>query len=651
MALPPGFLDELRSRVSLSAIVGRRVVWDERRSKRNRGDMWAPCPFHDERTASFHVDDAKGFYYCFGCQAKGDAITFLREAERLSFMEAVEVLAREAGMEMPAPDPAEAARGDRRQQLFEALEAAVRFYRRELSASAGGAARRYLQGRGLDDDAGARWEIGLAPETGGRLLRHLAEAGIGTDAAVAAGLAARPDEGGAPYERFRGRIIFPIRDARGRLIGLGGRAVSEAARAKYINSPETELFDKGRTLYNLAGARGALKGGGPLVVAEGYMDVIALAEAGFAAVAPLGTAITEAQLALLWRLSPEPVVALDGDSAGQRAAGRVIDLALPHLGPERGLRFALLPGGQDPDDLLRAGGAAAMRALLEAAEPLVTVLFRREAGTTPPDGPEARARIEARLAAATERIADSRLRRHYQREMRDLLWNFFAPPGRRGRQARGAPARGGGGGATPLAETRRSALAAAPGGEERLQEAVILASLIRHRGLLEEFADALSALEMSVPAHRALQAALLALADDPPPDLAAALAERLGTASLEKLFAPGHVRLAPGVAAEDEAKARVCLAEGIRRLETLRAARRETEDAMTEIAGPADERLTGRLREAARRRDRALRALADGTGEFEIAGNGARVDPAERGAFEALLAGIGLGRPARKDEN
>jgi len=649
MALPPGFLDDLRSRVSLSAIVGRRVIWDERRSKRGRGDMWAPCPFHQEKTASFHVDDAKGFYYCFGCHAKGDAITFLREAERLSFMEAVEVLAREAGMEMPAPDPGEAAQGDRRARLGEALEDAIRFYRRRLSDTAGGEARRYLEGRGLDADACARWEIGLAPEAGGALLRHLAGAGFTADEAVDAGLAARPEGGGAPYERFRGRIILPIRDARGDAIGLGGRALSAAARAKYINSPETELFDKGRALYNLAGARAALKAGRPLIVAEGYMDVIALAEAGFAAVAPLGTAITEAQLRLLWRLSPEPVIALDGDEAGQRAAARVIDIALPHLTPDRGLRFALLPEGQDPDDLLRAGGAAAMRSVLDAAEPLVGVLFRREAGTTPPEGPEARARIEARLATATGRIADPRLRRHYEREMRGLLWRFFAPPQRRprGRPGQAPAARR----ADPLAETRRSVLASAPGGEEGLQEAVILATLIRHPALLEEFSDPLAALEMSVPEHRPLQAALLDLAADPPADTAAALRDRAGAQSLEKLFAPGHVRLAPGVAAEDDAKARFCLAEGILRLESLRAARRETEDAMSDITGPADERLTLRLREAARRRDRSLRALAEGAGDFEIAENGVRIDPAERGAFEALLAGIGLGPAARKGED
>ena len=644
MALPPGFLDELRSRVSLADIAGRRVIWDERRSNRGRGDLWAPCPFHQEKTASFHVDDRKGFYYCFGCQAKGDVIGFLREAERMSFMEAVEVLAGEAGMEMPARDPEAAERGDARARLSEVLEAAIRFYRGQLSGPAGAGARRYLSGRGLDADACARWEIGLAPEASGALLNHLSEAGIGADLAVDAGLAARPEGGGAPYERFRGRIIFPIRDARGRAIALGGRAMSDAARAKYINSPETALFDKGRALYNLAGARAALGRAGTLVVSEGYMDTIALGEAGFAAVAPLGTAITETQLRLLWRLSPEPVIALDGDAAGQRAAGRLIDTALAHLGPEQRLRFALLPEGQDPDDVLRAGGAAAMRARIDSAEPLVNVLFRREAGESAPSTPEERARIESRLSEATARIADSRLRRYYERSLRNLLWQHFAPPrrdsGRRGGGQRPEGAR---------AETRRSPFVAAPGHEAALREAVILAILIRHPVLLAEYGEPLSELELSEPDHRSLQAALLALSEDPPPDIEAALARRLGQGSLEKLFAPGHVRGAPGIGDDDEDKARLCLADAFLRAETLRAADRETEDAVAEMAGPADERLTARLREAVRRREGALHALRSGIEEYEIAENGARIDPEERGAFDKLLGEIGVS-PARHGE-
>ncbi|MCC5985792.1 MAG: DNA primase, partial [Rhodobacteraceae bacterium] len=385
MSLPPGFLDELRARTSIASVIGRTVSWDMRKSKPGKGDMWAPCPFHQEKTASFHVDDKKGFYYCFGCHAKGDALTFLRESQNMGFMEAVETLAREAGMTIPARDPGAADRADRHSQLIAVCEAAARFFRMQLSTSAATEARAYLDRRGLSAATAERFGLGFAPDSRQALWTHLTGAGVAPDLIIDAGLAARPEDGGAPYDRFRGRIIFPIRDLRGRAIAFGGRALSANARAKYLNSPETALFDKGRTLYNAEAARKALGSGQtPLVVAEGYMDVIALSAAGFgAAVAPLGTAITEDQLQLLWRLSPEPVVALDGDTAGLRAAMRLIDVALPLLAPERALRFALMPAGQDPDDLLRAGGPGAMRGLLDGAQPLVRLLWQREtAGQT-----------------------------------------------------------------------------------------------------------------------------------------------------------------------------------------------------------------------------------------------------------------------------
>ena len=364
MSLPPGFLDDLRARVPISRIVGRRVTWDLRKSNQAKGDWWAPCPFHSEKTASFHVDDQKGFYYCFGCHAKGDAVGFLREAEGMGFLDAVAVLASEAGVPMPERSPREQAQTDRRAELVEVMDRALRWFRLQLQTGAGAAARDYLAGRGLDAATLDRFEIGFAPDLRQGLLRHLTEAGVPEAQAVAAGLAIKPDDRGAAYDRFRGRIIFPIRDARGRCISFGGRAMDPNARAKYLNGPETDLFDKGRTLYNLGPARSAVAKGQPLVVAEGYMDVIALVRAGIeGAVAPLGTAITEEQLRLMWRVSPEPVIALDGDAAGLRAAMRLIDLALPLTGPGQALRFALLPPGQDPDDLIRAGGPAAMRAV------------------------------------------------------------------------------------------------------------------------------------------------------------------------------------------------------------------------------------------------------------------------------------------------
>src|SRR6056297_1217754 len=379
MSLPPGFLDELRTRTSLAQVAGRKVMWDNRKSNQGKGDMWAPCPFHQEKTASFHVDDRKGFYYCFGCHAKGDAIAFIRETENLGFMEAVQALAAEAGMEMPAEDPAAQARAARRTDLTEIMEMAVRQYRRHLSTAQGIEAKEYLQRRGLGPEIQERFGIGFAPDARRFLWDHLTGQGIDGARLIAAGLAAEPDGGGAPYDRFRGRIMFPIRDPRGRCIAFGGRAMDPNARAKYLNSPETDLFDKGRTLYNHGPAREAVGQGAALVVCEGYMDAIALVEAGFGgAVAPLGTAITEHQLQMLWRIAPEPVLALDGDRAGLRAAMRLVDLALPLMQAGQGLRFAVLPPDTDPDDLIRRQGAAAMQAQIDAAQPMIDLLWRRE---------------------------------------------------------------------------------------------------------------------------------------------------------------------------------------------------------------------------------------------------------------------------------
>ena len=283
MSLPPGFLDELRSRASLSQVVGRKVMWDPRKSNQGKGDMWAPCPFHQEKSASFHVDDRKGFYYCFGCHAKGDAISFVRETENVSFMEAVEILAREAGMPMPKQDPRAQEKADKRTQLAEVMELAVQYFRLQLRTAAAGAARDYLAGRGLTPQALEQWEIGFAPDQWQGLWDHLKAKNVEDALILGAGLAKPSSKGGRPYDTFRGRIMYPIRDARGRAIAFGGRAMDPNDNAKYLNSPETELFDKGRSLYNVRDARTAAGQGKPLIVAEGYMDVIALVQAGFGA--------------------------------------------------------------------------------------------------------------------------------------------------------------------------------------------------------------------------------------------------------------------------------------------------------------------------------------------------------------------------------
>lgn len=425
MSLPPGFLDELRERSSLTQVVGRKVMWDARKSNQGKGDMWAPCPFHQEKSASFHVDDKQGFYYCFGCHAKGDAISFIRETENASFMEAVEILAREVGMPMPARDPVAQQKSDKRAELAKVTEAAVRFFRMSLAQNSGRAAREYLDRRGMSEETRDRFEIGYAPN-GNALLAHLKDNGVSEDMAIEAGVAAKPDDGRGNYDFYRDRIIFPIRDARGRAISFGGRSMDPNARAKYLNGPERLLFDKGAALYNHGPARSACGKGQTLVVAEGYMDVIALSEAGFeATVAPLGTAVTERQLQLMWRMHPEPVIALDGDKAGLRAAMRVIDLAMPLLEAGKSLRFAIMPEGKDPDDLIKEQGRAGMREVLMGAVPMVALLWQRETEGKVFDSPERRAMLDKALRDAITPIKDRSIKRHYGEILKDMRFELF----------------------------------------------------------------------------------------------------------------------------------------------------------------------------------------------------------------------------------
>ena len=602
MSLPPGFLDELRNRVSIASVVGRKVTWDMRKSNQAKGDFWASCPFHQEKSASFHVDDRKGFYYCFGCHAKGDALTFLRESENMSFMEAVETLARETGMNMPARDPRAAEKADRLSELAQVMEAAGRFYQGQLATSVAAPARDYLTGRGLARETMARFEIGFAPSARRALWEHLTGAGVSPDKIIEAGLAIAPDDGSAPFDRFRGRIMFPIRDARGRLIAFGGRAMDPNAPAKYLNSPETPLFDKGRSLYNAGPARGAT-GKQSLIVAEGYMDVIALVAAGFeAAVAPLGTAITEDQLRMIWRLSPEPVIALDGDAAGLRAGYRLIDLALPHLGPEQALRFCLLPDGMDPDDVLRAGGAPAMRKLIESAQPLVQLLWQRETEGQVFDSPERRAALDKRLRTALARISDAGLRSHYADELRSLRAGFFRPASRAVATGRMRPAQP----SQPLPSTRATRLAATehPGIAEHMREEIILAILLTHAPLVPEFEADLERAELTSPAHERLRQMLLR------GDAQISLSpEAVG------LLALSHIRIAPPVRQhEDRELARNCLREEFAKLLTRRGAVSEMREATEDLADLADEGLTWRLRQAAEMRNSAERSrLSDST--------------------------------------
>ncbi|MEM6740462.1 MAG: DNA primase [Pseudomonadota bacterium] len=643
MALPPGFLDELRDRVSIAQIVGRKVSWDMRKSNQSKGDWWAPCPFHQEKTASFHVEDQKGYYYCFGCHAKGDAITFLREQDGLSFMEAVEELARTAGMEMPAPDPRAAAQATARATLTDVMECAVRYFRRQLGTQDGAGARAYLsQQRGLSAQALDRFEIGFAPPGWDGLRDALTKGDADIDLLLATGLVRPSDKGRAPYDTFRNRIIFPIRDARGRAIAFGGRAMDPEDNAKYLNSPDTELFDKGRTLYHHRPARAACGKGAALIVAEGYMDVIALAEAGFdGAVAPLGTAVTEAQLKMLWQIHPEPLVALDGDAAGLRAGYRLMDLALPLIEAGQSLRFALLPAGKDPDDVIRAGGPEAMQALLDNAVPMVDLLWRRATEGRVLDSPERRAALEKDLRRAIAQIADPGIRSHYGHAIRDKRAALFqlGRPASAARPGRPGPGRGKrwAAPAGPAPETRAAAAAAADTPAEHLREAVILATLMANPGLIEQFADLLEETDFTAPNHAAIAAALLdcdVLAA--PEALWAQLETRLGRAPLETLMRPRHVRLSPGIRRAGEPEiAAACLASEFARLDAARGAAREIAEAIEDVtradSGGAEWEGYGLPGEHA-----APMALAEDGMPFSSAHDGAVSDgAADAGAWDA----------------
>jgi DNA primase len=428
------FLDEIKSRLRPSDVIGKTV-----KLRKQGREYVGLSPFNKEKTPSFYVNDDKGQFFDFSSGKTGDLITFLQETQRLSFMEAVEQLAAEAGLAMPAPDPASAQREKQRQGLSDWMEASANWYEGELRRPGGRAAREYLERRGLPEAEWGRFRLGFAPAARTGLKDYLVTKGARPAELIDAGLLIAPEDGGAPYDRFRDRIIFPITDPRGRVISFGGRAMDPQARAKYLNGPETELFHKGHNLYGLPEARRLLAAAPsdetpPLVVVEGYMDAIACQRAGVPAVAPLGTALTEEQIEVLWRNHPEPTLCFDGDRAGRQAASRAIDRALPILKPSRSLRFAIVEGGKDPDDVLREQGAAALREQVSRTTPLAEAVFVRERDSEPLDTPERRAGLKARLRAIAATIADKDLSQAYRD---DLLARYDAllRPARQGGEA------------------------------------------------------------------------------------------------------------------------------------------------------------------------------------------------------------------------
>ncbi|GGB60455.1 DNA primase [Blastomonas aquatica] len=417
MTLTPQWLDELRSRITLSSVIGRHV-----KVQRAGREFKACCPFHNEKTPSFTINDDKGFYHCFGCGAHGDAIRFMTDHQGLGFMDAVKELASEAGMSVPAPDPRAARQAEERASLHDVCQAAQDWFVAQLKSAAGEQARAYLKARGLTAETVQRFGIGFAPDTRNGIKSALSS--IDEDLLIEAGLLIKVDDK-PPYDRFRGRVMIPIRDPRGRVIAFGGRILGQG-EPKYLNSPDTPLFDKGRTLYNLHIAAPASRQTGRVVVVEGYMDVIALAQAGFGeCVAPLGTALTEHQIERLWKMVDRPLLCFDGDSAGQKAAMRAAARALPLLKPGLSLGFVSLPAGQDPDDLVRASGPAAFSACIERATGLLDHLWTHELNAAPLESPEARAGLKARLNTHADTIADGDIKALYRREIGQRFSDMF----------------------------------------------------------------------------------------------------------------------------------------------------------------------------------------------------------------------------------
>lgn len=565
MRFSNNFLDEIRDRVPISAVIGRRVTWDKKKTNVSRGDYWACCPFHGEKSPSFHCEDRKGRYHCFGCGVSGDHFRFLQEIEGMSFPESVQTIADLAGIAMPQPDVQAERREKERATLVDVMEIATRFFQDQLQSAAGAKARAYLRDRGLTARTIEIFRLGYAPESRNALKEHLASKGVLKEQMEACGLVVHENVP-VSYDRFRDRIMFPILSSRDKVIAFGGRAMSPDAMAKYLNSNETELFHKGNVLYNFTRARRASQAASkgpdaqpPVVIAvEGYMDVIALHQAGVEnAVAPLGTALTENQLELLWRMSPEPVLCFDGDGAGLRAAHRAADLALPHIKPGRTVRFALLPDGKDPDDLVRHEGRAPFDQVMAQAKPLAEMIWMREAGNGNFETPEKRAELEARLKQVVAVIADEGVRRFYQQHMRERLNAFFrpetgqggqrqpfAPRGGRGQGGAGAggPRGNGPGGfsaSRPLGVSDRLARSGLVRGYQELpalREVVLAITIVNHPQLLLEEYDEIAAIDFENKDLQRFWSAVLPAAATAGPNLSRAyLIEKLGAQGFDPL--------------------------------------------------------------------------------------------------------------------
>ncbi len=506
MALSPQFLDELKHRFTLSDVVGRTVKL-VRRGRESTG----LCPFHNEKTPSFTVNDQKGFYHCFGCGAHGSVIDFVMNTQGMTFPETIEVLAGEVGMEVPKPSREEVERQKERATLAEVMDAVAGWYRTQLRSQAGKGALEYIRGRGLTDETLDKFGLGYAPASRTALKEAMIARGIEEDQLVETGMLIKPEDGGAAYDRFRDRLMFPITDRQGRVIAFGGRALSKDVKAKYLNSPETSLFHKGATLYNWANARAASYDAGQVLVVEGYMDVIALAQFGIEyAVAPLGTALTEEQIAHLWHMADEPILSFDGDNAGQRAAGRAVERALPMLRPGKSLRFMMMPPGDDPDTLVQREGRGAVEALIDKAEPLVAMLWQNLTSGVLADTPERRAGLEKKIFTKLAEIQDENVKGLYQRDFRDRLFQQFRP--QRGGRAKSGFKRQAGKRLAPatglLASTKLGRATSGSAVTDTIQQLLVL-TLVHHPEILVRYEEETASLNLTVPGLDGVRNALI----------------------------------------------------------------------------------------------------------------------------------------------
>ena len=611
MALTPQWLDELRSRTLLSGLIGKTL----KITKAGR-EYKACCPFHNEKTPSFYVNDDKGFFHCFGCSAHGDAIRWMTDQRGLTFMDAVKELAQAAGMDVPAADPRAVEKAERGNALYDVMTAAQDWFVEQLGRAEGSDARAYLEKRGLKLETVKAFGLGFAPDARSKLKSALSK--FGEDKLIESGLLISVEEKES-YDRFRSRLMIPIRDPRGRVIAFGGRILGPG-EPKYLNSPDTPLFDKGRTLYNVDLAGPESRKTKRVLVVEGYMDVIALAQAGIGdAVAPLGTALTEHQIERLWRMTDAPILCFDGDSAGQKASIRAIGRAMPGLGPSRSLSFVTLPQGQDPDDVVKSGGRRAMDAILSAAEPLVERLWRHELEAESLATPESRAGLKRRLSEHAAAIKDPDVRDQYRAEFQtrfDALYTAkrqerprFIPGNSRfapGRKLFEAP------------PTGRTKTISGTGIEPMFARA-ILAGLLRHPTLILACSEAVASLPLPDGPLEQLRVVLLDAAFDHEALDSDAILPICAVAGLAELA--GELLRADNLAfsfTKPDAEAEVARRDLAMAIEAL-AARPELDAALAaataRLADAGDEAAFAeqtRLLEARRAADQRLAALAEG---------------------------------------